>query len=58
MSNVDKDKKFKQKFKNIFDSAILNATWEKDGMEVSFNLVYFFIINKKDNIQKRQIFTR
>jgi len=58
MSNVDKDKKFKQKFKNIFDSSILNATWEKDGMEVSFNLVYFFIINKKDNIQKRQIFTR
>ena len=58
MSNVDKDKKFKQKFKNIFDSAILNATWEKDGMEVSVNLVYFFIINKKDNIQKRQIFTR
>ena len=58
MSNVEKDKKFKQKFKNIFDSAILNATWEKDGMEVSFNLVYFFIINKKDNIQKRQIFTR
>jgi len=58
MSNVDKEKKFKQKFKNIFDSSILNATWEKDGMEVSFNLVYFFIINKKDNIQKRQIFTR
>jgi len=58
MSNVEKDKKFKQKFKNIFDSSILNATWEKDGMEVSFNLVYFFIINKKDNIQKRQIFTR
>ena len=47
MSNVEKDKKFKQKFKNIFDSSILNATWEKDGMEVSIHLINFFIINKK-----------
>jgi hypothetical protein len=30
----DKDKKFKQKFKNIFDPKILSATWEKEGMEV------------------------
>ena len=58
MSNIEKDKKFKLKFKNIFDSEILKATWEKDGMEVSFHLVNFYIINKKDNIQKRQIFTR
>jgi hypothetical protein len=36
MSKQDKDKykKFKQKFKNIFDQKILSATWEKEGMEV------------------------
>jgi hypothetical protein len=39
MSNDDKEKekKFKQKFKNIFDQKILSATWEKEGMEVSYN---------------------
>ena len=35
MSKQDKDKKFKQKFKNIFNAKILSATWEKEGMEVS-----------------------
>ena len=34
MSKQDKDKKFKQKFKNIFEQKILSATWEKEGMEV------------------------
>ena len=36
MSKEEKDKKFKQKFKNIFEPKILNSTWEKEGMEVSF----------------------
>ena len=36
MSKDEKDKKFKQKFKNIFEPKILNSTWEKEGMEVSF----------------------
>ena len=58
MSNVEKDKKFKQKFKNIFSPQILNATWEYEGMEVSFQPINFFIINNKDNFQKRQIFIK
>ena len=32
---AEKEKKFKQKFKNIFEPRILNATWENEGMQVS-----------------------
>ena len=35
MANIERDKKFKQKFKNIFPPKILSATWEREGMEVS-----------------------
>ena len=55
---MEKDKKFKQKFKNIFSPRILDATWEYEGMEVSFQPINFFIINTKDNFQKRQIFIK
>ena len=36
MSKAEKEKKFIQKFKNIFSPKILSATWEKEGMEVRF----------------------
>ena len=47
MSNDDKEKekKFKQKFKNIFDQKILSATWEKEGMEVSYLKIKLFYPN-------------
>ena len=52
MSNEEKNKNLKQKFKNIYGPKILSATWEKDGMEVSnITIKYNFII--KDNFQKR-----
>jgi len=35
MINEEGNKKWKQKFKNVFSPKILSATWEKDGMEVS-----------------------
>ena len=35
MKNDDKNKKWNQIFKNIFNQNILSATWEKEGMEVS-----------------------
>jgi len=31
----EKNKKFNQKFKNIFIQSILSSKWEKEGMEVS-----------------------
>ncbi len=52
MSKQDKDKKFKQKFKNIFEPKILSSTWDREGMEVSVKII-FNILNNKDNIQKR-----
>ena len=60
MSNIekDKDKKFRQKFKNIFSPKILSATWEKEGMEVSSRKNNFSNIYNKDNFQKRQIFIK
>ena len=41
---AEKDKKFKQKFKNIFDQKILSAIWEREGMEVSYErlIIYYF----------------
>jgi hypothetical protein len=30
----EKNKKFNQKFKNIFSQSILSSKWEKEGMEV------------------------
>jgi len=56
MSNAEKDKKFKQKFKNIFNPKILSATWEKEGMEVRFYKNNLFKFYNEDNFQKRQIF--
>ena len=55
MSNDDKEKekKFKQKFKNIYEHKILSAIWEREGMEVSFAKLNYFIIINKDNFQKR-----
>ena len=35
MTNEAKNKKWNQKFKNIFNQKILSSTWEKEGMEVS-----------------------
>jgi len=31
----EKNKKFSQKFKNIFSQSILSSKWEKEGIEVS-----------------------
>jgi len=31
----EKNRKFNQKFKNIFSQSILSSKWEKEGMEVS-----------------------
>ena len=50
--NIIKDKKFKLKFKNIFEPKILSSTWDREGMEVSVKII-FNILNNKDNIQKR-----
>ena len=50
--NAEKDKKFKQKFKNIYDQKILSANWEREGMEVSYAKLNYFIIINKDNFQK------
>jgi hypothetical protein len=30
----EKNKKFNQRFKNIFSQSILSSKWEKEGMEV------------------------
>ena len=54
MSKEENDKKFKQKFKNIFEQRILNATWENEGMQVSLKKIKLYNLNK-DNFQKRQI---
>ena len=54
MSKEENDKKFKQKFKNIFEPRILNATWENEGMQVSLKKIKLYNLNK-DNFQKRQI---
>ena len=57
MKSDEKNKKWNQKFKNIFNQKILSSTWEKEGMEVSiilliiYNLIIIFIY--KDNFQKR-----
>ena len=48
----EKEKKFKLKFKNIYDQKILSAIWEREGMEVSFAKLNYFIIINKDNFQK------
>ena len=58
MANIEKDKKFKQKFKNIFPPKILSATWEREGMEVSNHKNNLIIFYYKDNFQKRQIFIK
>jgi hypothetical protein len=39
MKQVDKDKVWKKKFKNILNSKILNARWEKEGLEVRIILI-------------------
>ena len=31
----EKNKKFNQKFKNIFSQSILSSKWEKEDMEIS-----------------------
>ena len=36
----EKNKKFNQKFKNIFSQSILSSKWEKEGIEVS-NYIYY-----------------
>ena len=38
----EKNKKLNQKFKNVFSPNILSATWEKEGMEVSINIINIF----------------
>ena len=43
MSNKEKEKKFKQKFKNIFDQKILSAIWEREGMEVSYAKINYIL---------------
>ena len=40
---AEKDKKFKQKFKNIFDQKILSAIWEREGMEVSYAKINYIL---------------
>ena len=51
MTKEEKNKKLYQKFKNTFGQNILSATWEKEGMEVSFynNKLMYEIIFYKDN---------
>ena len=41
---AEKEKKFKQKFKNIFDQKILSAIWEREGMEVSYAKINYILI--------------
>jgi hypothetical protein len=57
MKSDEKNKKWNQKFKNIFSQRILSSTWEKEGMEVSLSNIISnsFTINfiYKDNFQKR-----
>jgi hypothetical protein len=57
MKSDDKNKKWNQKFKNIFSPKILSSTWEKEGMEVSLSIVIInlkiIIFIYKDNFQKR-----
>lgn len=36
----EKNKKFSQKFKNIFSHSILSSKWEKEGIEVSSYIYY------------------
>ena len=36
----EKNKKFNQKFKNIFSQSILSSKWEKEGIEVR-NYIYY-----------------
>ena len=43
MSKEENDKKFKQKFKNIFDQKILSAIWEREGMEVSYAKINYIL---------------
>ena len=50
---AEKEKKFKLKFKNIYDQKILSAIWEREGMEVSYAKLNYIIIFNKDNFQKR-----
>ena len=50
---AEKEKKFKLKFKNIYDQKILSANWEREGMEVSYAKFNYIIIFNKDNFQKR-----
>jgi hypothetical protein len=40
---AEKEKKFKQKFKNIFDQKILSAIWEREGMEVSYAKINYIL---------------
>ena len=40
---AEKDKKFKQKFKNIFHQKILSAIWEREGMEVSYAKINYIL---------------
>ena len=62
MKSDEKNKKWNQKFKNIFSPKILSSTWEKEGMEVSLSNIISnsFTINfiYKDNFQKRQIYIK
>ena len=50
---AEKEKKFIQKFKNIYNQKILSAIWEREGMEVSYAKLNYIIIFNKDNFQKR-----
>ena len=50
---AEKEKKFKLKFKNIFEPKILSSSWDREGMEVSYAKLNYIIIFKKDNFQKR-----
>ena len=57
MKSDEKNKKWNQKFKNIFSPKILSSTWEREGMEVSLSFVIInlkiIIFIYKDNFQKR-----
>ena len=37
----EKNKKFNQRFKNIFSQSILSSKWEKEGIEVRNSIYYY-----------------
>ena len=42
----EKDRKFRQKFKNIFEPKILSSSWDREGMEVSVKNIFNIFNNK------------